>query len=94
MNRGYDALAADWQEQADRYVREAQSSSTLRDIVRLIAMASTLEHAARKVTSGSDVNLEDIVRIISLASVPGASRSGSSIAKRSANHVDSFEATG
>jgi hypothetical protein len=66
VNRGYDALAANWREQADRYVRKAQSSSSLREIVRLIAMASTLEHAARKVTSGVDVNLDDIVRIISL----------------------------
>lgn len=66
MNRGYDALAANWQEQADRYVRKAQKSTSLRDIVRLIAMASTLEHAAQKVTSGVGVDFDEIARIVCL----------------------------
>jgi hypothetical protein len=70
VNRSYDALAANWREQADRYARKAQKSTSLRDIVRFIAMAATLEHAARKVSSGDDVKLDEISRMISLDADP------------------------
>ena len=88
MNRSYDALAANWREQADRYVRKAQRSASLRDIVRFIAMAAKLEHAARKVSSGDDVNLDEISRMMSLDADPPASWTGSSITQRSTHHVD------
>lgn len=89
MNRSYEALAANWREQVERYVRNARRYASLRDIVRLIAMASTLEHAARKVCSGADVNLNEITRMIDLDADPGASQSGLSDMKRSTHHVDS-----
>jgi hypothetical protein len=66
VNRSYDALAAHWREQAEKYVKKARESVNLRDLVRLIAMASTLEYAARKVCSGADVNLDEITRMINL----------------------------
>ncbi len=65
MNRSYEVLAEHWRKQAERHVRQAQRSRNLRDIVRLIALASTLENAAIKVCSCAHVNLGEIVRIMS-----------------------------
>lgn len=76
MNHSYDALAARWREQAEKYVTKARGSANLRDLVRFIAMASTLEYAARKVCSGADVNLDEITRMINLDADSGASHSG------------------
>ncbi len=92
MNRSYDALAANWREQAGQYVRRAQRSASLRDIVRFIAVAAALEHAARKVTSGAEVNLDEVSRMISLDADPRASSTGHSITQRSTHHVDSTSA--
>lgn len=71
MNPGHETLATSWREQAARCVRRARSSDSLRDIVRLIAMASTLEHAARKLCSATDVNLQDITRVLNPATALG-----------------------
>jgi len=62
VKQSYEALAESLREQAGRYVSLARRSSSLRDIVRLIATASTLEHAARKLYSTTDVNLSDIAQ--------------------------------
>jgi hypothetical protein len=74
VNRSYDALAAHWREQAEQYVRKARRSASLRDVVRLIAMASTLEHVAQKVSSGADVNLNEIARKITFEAEPKSTR--------------------
>jgi hypothetical protein len=71
VNRSYEALVASWREQAETYVRRASRSSNLRDIVRFIAAASTLEHAARKLGSATDVNLRDIARLLYPVVEPG-----------------------
>ena len=89
MNRSYDALAAHWREQAEQYVRQARRSAILRDIVRLIAMASTLEHAARKVSSGADVNLNEIARKITFEAEQKTPESGIADMKGSTHRVDS-----
>ena len=62
VKQSYEAMAASLREQAGRYVSFARRSNSLRDIVRLIATASTLEHAARKLCSTTDVNLSDIAK--------------------------------
>jgi hypothetical protein len=62
--RSYDALAASCREQAERHVRNARRSDNLRDIVRQIAMASTLEQAARRLSSNTNVELHDIAKIV------------------------------
>jgi hypothetical protein len=62
MKQSYEALAESLREQAGRCVKFARRSNSLRDIVRLIATASTLEHAARKLCSTTDVNLSDIAQ--------------------------------
>ena len=67
MNRDYEPLAASWRAHAERHVRNAQSSNNLRDIVRLIAMASTLEQAARRLSSSTnacenDFEVSDVLK--------------------------------
>jgi hypothetical protein len=62
VTQRYEALAESLREQAGRHVRLARSSDSLRDIVRLIAAASTLERAARKLRSTTDVDLSDIAQ--------------------------------
>jgi hypothetical protein len=62
VKQSYEALAESLREQAARYVGFAHRSNSLRDIVRLIATASALEHAARKLCSNTDVNLSDIAQ--------------------------------
>lgn len=62
MKQSYEALAQTLREQAERYVSFARRSNSLRDIVRLIATASALEQAARKLCSTTDVNLSDIAQ--------------------------------
>jgi hypothetical protein len=92
VNRRFEALVAGWRKQAEDYVRQARRSTSLRDIVRLIAMASTLEHAARRVCSGADVNLSEIARMTGLEVYPGTSHSGLSTIKRSTHHAGSHSA--
>jgi hypothetical protein len=65
VNRNYEALAASWREDADGYVRKARNSNNLRDMVRLIALASTLEQAARRLSSSA--NLHEVARVVSEA---------------------------
>ena len=72
MNRSCEALVASLREQAAVYVRKARSSNNLRDIVRLTAAASALEHAARKLCAATDVNLNDIARLLTPVADPGA----------------------
>lgn len=62
MKQNYGPLADSLREQAGRYVSFARRSNSLRDIVRLIAMASALEHAARKLGSATDADLSDIAQ--------------------------------
>ena len=62
MKQSYEALAESLREQAGRYVSIARRSNSLLDIVRLIATASMLEQAARKLCSTTDVNLTDIAQ--------------------------------
>ena len=62
MKQNYGPLAESLREQAGRYVSFARRSNNLRDIVRLIAMASALEHAARKLVSATDADLSDIAQ--------------------------------
>ena len=62
MKQSYGALADSLREQAGIYVSIARRSNSLRDIVRLIAMASALEHASRKLGSATDADLSDIAQ--------------------------------
>jgi len=64
VNRNYEALAASCREEAERHVRNAKRSDNLRDIVRQIAMASTLEQAARRLFSDTGVELHDIAKVV------------------------------
>jgi hypothetical protein len=63
VSRDYEALAASWREQAGRYVSKARRSNNLREIVRIVAMASTLEHAARRLGSATDIDFNNLVRL-------------------------------
>jgi hypothetical protein len=71
VNRSCEALVASLRQRAAAHVRKARSSNNLRNIVRLIATASTLEHAARKLYDATDVNLHDIARILNPVADPG-----------------------
>lgn len=71
MSRSCEALVASLRQRAAAHVRKARSSNNLRDIVRLIATASTLEHAARKLDVATDVNLHDIARLLNPVADPG-----------------------
>jgi hypothetical protein len=62
VTQSYEALAECLREQAGRHVSLARRSDSLRDIVRLIATASTLEQAARKLCSTTSVDLGDIAQ--------------------------------
>lgn len=62
MKRNHEGLAESLREQARRYVSVARRSNSLRDIVRLIATASTLERAALDLCSTTDVNLSDLAQ--------------------------------
>jgi hypothetical protein len=62
VKQNYRPLAESLRDQAGIYVSFARRSNSLRDIVRLIAMASALEHAARKLGSATDADLSDIAQ--------------------------------
>ncbi len=64
MNRIYAPVAEIWRGQAWEYVDIARDSDDLSDIVRLIAMASTLERAARKLCLDADVNFSEIAPLV------------------------------
>ena len=65
MNRGYEALVESWCTEARQHVDAARRSHNLREIVRLIATASTLERAARRLSSDPNVNLHEVMEIVS-----------------------------
>jgi hypothetical protein len=85
VNRSCEALVASLRQRATAYVRNARSSDNLRDIVRLIATASTLEHAARKLYVATDVNLHDIARLLIPVADPGTHCNPESAQMRSAD---------
>jgi hypothetical protein len=53
------ALAASWRARARTYMREACSSGNVRDIYRLVGMASSLDFAARELCRTADVDPND-----------------------------------
>ena len=91
MNRSYEAFAENLRNRAELHVGQARRSGNLRDIVRHIAMASTLEHAARKVCSGAHVNLEEIIRLIRREENPATPLPSISNTERSISHVNSLQ---
>ena len=72
MNPGCEALVASLRQRATEHVRKASRSNNLRDIVRLVTMASMLEHAARKLCAATEVNLSDIARLLGPVAAPEA----------------------
>lgn len=73
MSQANEALASHWRHQAAKFVTAARGSDNLRDMVRLVAAASVLESAARKVCMGSDVDLQKAAELArQVASVDGA----------------------
>jgi len=85
VNRSCEALVASLRQRAAAHVGNARSSNNLRDIVRLIATASTLEHAARKLYVATDVNLHDIARLLNPVAAPGTHCNPESAQMRSAD---------
>lgn len=85
MNRSCEALVASLRQRAAADVGNARSSNNLRDIVRLIATASTLEHAARKLYVATDVNLHDVARLLNPVAEPGTHCNPESAQMRSAD---------
>lgn len=74
MKRGSDALTEGWCKQARGLVRSARNSNSLRDIVRLIATAASLEHAARKLRAVANENSHEVAQIVRGVSNSGADR--------------------
>ena len=64
MSHDYVALTEIWCEQAKRCLSEARRSNNLRDIVRLVAMAATLERRATRLSSKTAARLTDLTRIV------------------------------